>query len=50
MIPQKLDHFYKLFSPNKSGGLWLSVTVYLFYIFKSGFFKVAATLLSCNYY
>jgi hypothetical protein len=21
MIPQKLDHFYELFSPNKSGGL-----------------------------
>src|SRR5882762_916472 len=27
MIPQKLDHFYELFGPNKSGGLWLSATV-----------------------
>src|SRR5882762_5206515 len=27
MIPQNLDQFYKLFGPNKSGGLWLSTTV-----------------------
>jgi hypothetical protein len=29
MIPQKLDHFYKPFGHNKSGGLWLSATVLL---------------------
>ena len=27
MILQKLDNFHKLFSHNKSGGLWLSGTV-----------------------
>jgi len=28
MIPQKLDNFPELFGHNKSGGLWLSATVW----------------------